>query len=117
MSKHQERFAVRASVLAVHTALLTLAMVPAAAWAVDPDVAALTQPTNTIEAGAIYVDKDSYKFGEYNGLYKKGAYADLDVDMRGGAGYGSTTDATRYRITGNNLGLRKIGRASCRERV
>jgi MtrB/PioB family decaheme-associated outer membrane protein len=105
MSKHQERFAVRASVLAVHTALLTLALVPAA-WAVDPEVAELTQPTSTIQAGAIYVDKDSAKFGEYNGLYKKGTYGDLDFDIRGGAGYGSTTDATRYRITGNNLGLR-----------
>jgi MtrB/PioB family decaheme-associated outer membrane protein len=105
MSKHQERFAVRASVLAVHAALLTLAMVPAA-WAVDPEVAELTQPTNTIQAGAIYVDKDSAKFGEYNGLYKKGTYGDLNFDVRGGAGYDSTTDATRYRITGNNLGLR-----------
>jgi MtrB/PioB family decaheme-associated outer membrane protein len=105
MSKHQERFAVRASVLAVHAALLTLAMVPAA-WAVDPEVAELTQPTNTIQAGAIYVDKDSAKFGEYNGLYKNGVYGDLNFDVRGGAGYDSTTDATRYRIIGNNLGLR-----------
>ncbi len=35
-----------------------------------------------VDAGALYVDEDSAKFGEYNGLNEKGAYA--DVGARGG---------------------------------
>jgi MtrB/PioB family decaheme-associated outer membrane protein len=106
MSKHHERFAVRASVIAVHAALISLAVLPLMAWAADPAVAELTQPAKTVEAGAIYVDHSSFKFGEYNGLEQKGAHALLGLDVRGGAGYGSLTDATRYRVTGTDLGLR-----------
>jgi MtrB/PioB family decaheme-associated outer membrane protein len=104
MNKHQERFAVRASVLAVRCALISLAMVPAA-WAVEPEVAALTLPANNVEVGAIYIDDSSYKFGEYNGLPKQGGYANLGFDIRGG-GYGTTDDAARFRVTGTDLGLK-----------
>ena len=108
MKTNKGRFSVKTSVGAVRCALLAMAIVPAAyaadKEAVDPDVAALTQPTNSVEAGVEYVNNDSAKFGEYNGLNKKGAYGILNLDVRGG-GYGSSEDATRWKIIGTDLGL------------
>ena len=50
--------------------------------------------------GAEYVDEDSAKFGEYNGLDQKGAYA--DVSARGGS---RTESGTYYRYELKDLGL------------
>ena len=50
--------------------------------------------------GAEYVDEDSAKFGEYNGLDQKGAYA--DVSARGG---GRGESGTYYRYDLKDLGL------------
>jgi len=50
--------------------------------------------------GALYVDDDSAKFGEYNGLDQKGAYA--DVSARGGS---RTESGTYYRYDLKDLGL------------
>ena len=96
----------RRSVYAVQAALLAMAIMQPvfAADDKDPAVTALTHPTNKVEAGVQYVTKDSAKFGEYNGLDQKGGYGLLNFDIRGGA-YGSDTDATRWRVIGNNLGL------------
>jgi MtrB/PioB family decaheme-associated outer membrane protein len=52
------------------------------------------------QVGALYVDDDSAKFGEYNGLDKKGAYA--DVSARGG---GRSESGTYYRYDLQDLGL------------
>ncbi|MGZ5080300.1 MAG: MtrB/PioB family decaheme-associated outer membrane protein [Usitatibacter sp.] len=108
MKTQQERFSIRPSVAAVRSALILMALAQAAyaadSGAVDPAVAELTQPASRIEAGVEYVNKDSAKFGEYNGLDKKGAYGILNFDMRGGA-YGSSDDATRWKIIGTDLGL------------
>jgi MtrB/PioB family decaheme-associated outer membrane protein len=43
-----------------------------------------------VDAGVLYVDDDSAKFGEYNGLNEKGAYADV------GATGGSRSEAGNY---------------------
>ena len=43
-----------------------------------------------LDAGVLYVDEDSAKFGEYNGLNEKGAYADV------GARGGSRSEAGNY---------------------
>jgi len=43
-----------------------------------------------VDAGVLYVDEDSAKFGEYNGLNEKGAYADI------GARGGSRSEAGNY---------------------
>ena len=43
-----------------------------------------------VDAGVLYVDEDSAKFGEYNGLNEKGAYADV------GARGGSRSEAGHY---------------------
>jgi MtrB/PioB family decaheme-associated outer membrane protein len=98
----------RAIATAVRCALIAMAAAPAYAAddekTVDPAVAELTQPHSAVEAGAGYVSKDSYKFGEYNGLNRQGLYGILDLDVRGGGRYDST-DTTRWRILGTDLGL------------
>ena len=106
MRTSKGRSTIKPSVLAVRCALAAMAFAPAA-WA-DPvaadAVTALTQPTNSATVGIGNVSQDSAKFGEYNGLYKKGAFGVFDFDIRGGA-YGSDDDATRWKVIGNNLGL------------
>jgi MtrB/PioB family decaheme-associated outer membrane protein len=106
MKSSKGRFNVKPSTAAVRCALVAMAIAPAAyaADAVDPEVAALTQPASRIEAGVGYVNKDSAKFGEYNGLQKKGAYGVLNLDLRGGT-YGENDDGTRWKVIGTDLGL------------
>jgi len=100
------RIPARVSVRAVRSALLAMAMVPAAyaAEAVDPAVQALTVPSNSVELGICDVSSASYKFGEYNGLDRKGACTVANADLRGGGQYDSG-DATRWRLQGQDLGL------------
>jgi MtrB/PioB family decaheme-associated outer membrane protein len=95
---------VRASVLAVRAALVAVAIVSAAQAAESDEVRQQTQPTNTVEVGAGYVSQDSFKFGEYNGLFNKGVYGIFGFRVSGGGSYDSD-DATRWRVTGTDLGL------------
>ena len=84
-----------------------LSLIAALARAEDApsdEVKALTLPVSTVEFGVGDVTKDSYKFGEYNGLQKKGAFAVGSFDLRGGGNYKSD-DTTRWRLTGDKLGL------------
>ena len=75
----------------------------------------LTQPTNSIEAGVGYVSQDSFKFGQYNGLFNKGAYGIFNFDLGGGAPYDSDSAHALARL-GNEPrprrphGLRRIRR-------
>jgi MtrB/PioB family decaheme-associated outer membrane protein len=73
----------------------------------NPDVATLTQPASSIEAGARDVSSGSAKFGEYNGLNKSGVDAIANFDLRGGDAYkayegGNGTN--RWEIRGTELG-------------
>ena len=102
MKKHQDSLALRASVLAVRGALIALAMVPAA-YAEEAAADHLTKAASHVELGMTYVDKGSYKFGEYNGLQDKGLTVDAGFDLRGGSAYDST-GTTRYRLSGKDLG-------------
>ncbi len=108
MKTNQGCFAMRATVAAVRVALIAMALVPVAraadATAPDDAVKELTQPTSSIEAGVGYVNKDSFKFGQYNGLFNKGAYGIFDFYLGGGAPYDSD-GTTRWRAWGTNLGL------------
>jgi MtrB/PioB family decaheme-associated outer membrane protein len=112
MKAHQHNLPQRISVLAVHAAILAMAMSPVAragdaadpAASAAPAVTALTKPTNQIEAGVGSVDKDSAKFGEYNGLNRQGAFGILNFIVKGGA-YGSDTDPTRWSVKASDLGL------------
>jgi len=56
--------------------------------------------SGTVEVGGGYVSDSSYKFGEYNGLYKEGGYfiGDFSARFRG-------EDAAYWNVDGANLGL------------
>src|SRR5689334_18044133 len=105
MENHKS-FRTRASVIAVRTALIAIAASPASYAADPPNQAAqeLTKPVSTVEFGLGYVNNDSFKFGEYNGLQRKGPFAIGNFDVRGGGAYDSG-DPTRWRLNGNDLGL------------
>ena len=102
------RVAVRASVRAVSAAVWAMAAASVAYAAdpapADPAVTALTQPTNSVEAGVGYVTQDSSKYGQFNGLFNKGAYGILNFDVRDQTPYDADS-ALRWRIFGTNLGL------------
>jgi len=70
----------------------------------EASVAQLTQPTNTVEVGAGSVSRASPKAGEYDGTGRQGLYGIGNIDLRGGAAY-NENDATRWRLSGTNLGL------------
>lgn len=68
---------------------------------VTDEVRRLTRPDSEIELGVGHVSRDSYKFGDYTGLDKEGAYgiANVSVVRRG------DDDARYLEIIGRNLGL------------
>ena len=74
MKTNKELFTVSKLTLAVQGALLVMLAMPLATYAEEDDVAALVQPTNSLEVGVGNTSTDSAKYGEYNGLDKKGAY-------------------------------------------
>ena len=104
MRTSQKHFKTRASVLAVRGALVALIVTQPAIAAESEEVLALTQPTNTVTIGVGNVDKSSFKFGEYNGLNKKGAYLIGGIELRGGDSFDSA-GVTRWRLFGNDLAL------------
>jgi MtrB/PioB family decaheme-associated outer membrane protein len=71
---------------------------------IDPAVAELTCPRSTVEVGAGYVNQSSAKFGQYNGLAKRGAFAVGNVELLGGGNYDSNS-AWRWHLLGTDLGL------------
>src|SRR5712671_8212974 len=89
--------------------VLALFLLPAgvqmALAAEDPAVAALTQPTSTVEIGAGAVSDDSYKFGEYNGLEKQGGFVLGNLDLYGGDRYDSDS-VRRWGLNANDIGLK-----------
>ncbi|MBS0375837.1 MAG: MtrB/PioB family outer membrane beta-barrel protein [Proteobacteria bacterium] len=70
----------------------------------EPSADELTQPQSRVEAGVGGVDSSSYKFGEYNAEQSRGLYVLGNFDLRGGGKYDSS-DATRWRLQGSDLGL------------
>jgi MtrB/PioB family decaheme-associated outer membrane protein len=106
MTVGRSRLATRIWVGAARSGLITTAMLSTAhaAEPADPVVVDLVRAASTVEVGAGYVSRDSAKFGEYNGLGKKGLYGIANVDLHGGGAYDSL-DATRWRVSGNDLGL------------
>ncbi|MDD5388033.1 MAG: MtrB/PioB family decaheme-associated outer membrane protein [Gallionellaceae bacterium] len=102
MKNHQAHFALSKTVAAIHAALLAMAAIPLANAAPDPAVAELTTPDKTFEVGVVDVSKKSYKFGEYNGLYRDGARVNANVDM---VGKSVDESATRWSVLATDLGL------------
>ena len=68
MRLHRKPLRLRASVWAVHCAVLALA---GQAFAAEPDIAELTKPQSTVEAGVATVSNFSAKANEYNGIRRK----------------------------------------------
>lgn len=95
--------------LAVQSALLAMFALPA--YAQNDAVAELTKPSNTVEIGLANTSDAYSKFGEYNGLNKKGATLVGNVGLHGGDGYADGTK--RFEVTGSDLGTtsRTIGAA------
>src|SRR6266581_1678346 len=103
MTSMPRSFAMRACAIAVGGALAALVFIQGAHAADDSNlIRELTQPTNLIELGALYVSESSAKFGEYNGLDKKGAYFIGNFELYGTGGPDS---AFRWCVLGSDLGL------------
>lgn len=104
MTTRQRWFVIDAVVQGALLAIASMSVAQAAED--DAAIRALTQPTNSVEAGVGYVTDSSAKFGQYNGLFDKGPYGIFDFDWRGGAGYDLNSDSTeRWRFTGTDLWL------------
>ncbi len=103
MKNNNGKLQVSLMALAVQSALLAMCITPA--HADDEEVAALKNPTNTLEVGATNVSKASAKFGEYSGLNKAGVDVDLSLSLKGGDSYGESNGIRRWSINGSDLGL------------
>ncbi|MEI7611431.1 MAG: MtrB/PioB family decaheme-associated outer membrane protein [Betaproteobacteria bacterium] len=92
--------------LAVKGAIAAMMAFPALALAEgdDDDIAALTKPTNSIEIGTRNTSQSSAKFGEYNGLDKKGGSLIGNFNVRGGDAYENEGGTVRWNASGANLG-------------
>ena len=114
MKTNKELFAVSKLALAVQSAFLVMLAMPLGAYAEEGDTASLTHPTNSVEVGADHVSTNSAKFGEYNGLNKKGADLIGNFSVRGGDAYNSFDGGegtNRWNINGSDLGTtsREVG--------
>lgn len=56
-----------------------------------------------VNVGAGYISDNAFKFGEYNGLHRQGAYGVLDFSLRGGDSRWSDSDY--WSLSGRDLGL------------
>jgi MtrB/PioB family decaheme-associated outer membrane protein len=72
-----------------------------AAQAADDDITKLTKPDSTVQFGLGYVDSDSRRFGQYNGLKDDGVYGLLDADIV----RRDDTTGTWVKLRARNLGL------------
>lgn len=114
MKTNKELFTVSKLTLAVQGALMVMLAMPLVTYAEDAEVAALTQPTNSVEVGVEATSKDSAKFGEYNGLDKKGGHLIGNFQVRGGDAYKSHEGGdgvSRWELNGTDLGTtsRELG--------
>ena len=105
MKIRNEEMKVRLLAIAVRCALMATITLPLSAYAVDNDADALKKPSNSVDFGALYSSQDSARFGQYNGLNKKGFYGLGGFDVRGGDGYDdSKNSALRWKLNGSDLG-------------
>ena len=102
MNARNKTFKLSALAVAV---LAAVGSVPA--YADDAEAAALKMPTSTVEIGVSNTSDNSAKFGEYNGLNKKGANLVGNIDIRGGDAYSNNEQGgtSRWSLIGTDLGL------------
>lgn len=107
---HSGKFSANVITLAVQGALVAMFAAPLGVLAQgekNEEVTALTQPTNVVEIGVENTSKDSAKFGEYNGLNKKGADLIGNFSVRGGDAYNAYAGGNginRWEVKGTDLG-------------
>lgn len=96
----------RTLALALQAALAVMAVAAAGPVRADDeaDVAALVKPTNTVDIGFGINSEKSAKFGEYNGLYRKGPDLIGNLSVRGGDAWGLGTGTRWWNIYGTDLG-------------
>lgn len=111
MKTNYRNMAVSALTLAVQGALAAMVAMPTIAQADEDDLASLTNPTNYVEAGVGNTSDKSAKFGEYNGLPKKGADLIGNFSVKGGDSYGQGLGTRRWAVTGTDVGTtsRELG--------
>ncbi|MDD4977590.1 MAG: MtrB/PioB family decaheme-associated outer membrane protein [Gallionella sp.] len=116
MKTRNKKMKVDVLTLAVQGALVAMFAMPLTAYAADEasdEVAALKRPTNSVEIGVGNVSQKSAKFGEYNGLDKKGANLIGNFSIKGGDAYSPFGESgpMRWGITGSDLGTtsRELG--------
>lgn len=105
MTAQRIPFPARTLALALQAALAVLAVAAAAPVRADddPEVTRLVKPTNTVEVGVGVNSRESPKFGEYNGLFRKN---DLigNLSVRGGDAWGLGSGTRWWNIHGTDLG-------------
>ena len=101
-SKHIRFFMYKAIALTMGTIFSSFVM--ATDKEAESEITELTKPKSTVELGVGGVTDTSWKFGQYNGLNDSGVYGIGNFDIRGGGAYDSD-DATRWQVTGKNIGL------------
>lgn len=107
MKTYSVKFSANAMTLAVQGALIAMCAAPLGALAQgaeNEEFVALTRPTNFVEIGVGNTSTKSQKFGEYNGLEKKGGELVGDFSVKGGDAYGAGTGARRWGVSGTDLG-------------
>lgn len=107
MNTYREAFLGSVMTRAVQGALAVMFAMPVAAFAqapADEEMAELKMPTNSVELGVGNTSAASAKFGEYNGLHKKGGNLIGNVSVRGGNAYGESNGTTRWSFSGTDLG-------------
>lgn len=105
MKSTQKHHVPRSSVIAVRSALVALAVIPAAYGADTSDeIRELTTPSNQIEVGVeqVHIKDNAAKFGEYNGQNKSGVYGISGIELHGGGG---NDNANRWSVIGTDLGI------------
>src|SRR5665213_678288 len=107
MKPRYRKFCVTLVSLAVRGGLVATIAAPSITLAQDAgndDVTALTMPANVLQVGGNDNSDASDKFGEYNGLNKKGSTFLGDFSIAGGNAYGPGTGTMRYGLSGTDLG-------------
>jgi len=107
MKTSKEIFRIGVMTDAVRSALVILMVMPLVGMAedeVNPEVEVLKRPINYVEIGAMNLNNQSAKFGEYSDIRRAGAYGIGNLDLRGGDGYLGGDGTLRWQVKGVDLG-------------
>lgn len=106
MTAQRIPYRARTLALALQGALAFMAVAAAAPALADDDadIAGLVKPTNTMEVGVGVNSARSAKYGEYDGLYRKGPDLLGNFSLRGGDAWGLGTGTRWWSARGTDVG-------------